>query len=267
MFEPPYSALFELVTVRVTDPALADDLGRAREEYFRHAGEVSEEHFSHELRIQGFVDWYCFDRVLPATGNTPLESACLDPLFSDEQRQALLELSENVHGLFELRKHKDQELRVRDLITRKEHGVSVLQAIPGLERGDIFEARLVPHQGQLHFSPAFLLHPRAVRRQLLKGIKRFLKQGVGTTELVWLLSRMAARAEQYKGLAVNQVYDFDNPPPVSRESRLLCDPASVAQRLSRSVTPLPLPTPSEETLGELPPSADGEEGPVGVESE
>ena len=88
----------------------------------------------------------------------------------------------------------------------------------GLEKGDLFEARLLPHQGRLYFSGAFLYHPRAVRKRILAEVKRLRKQvgkrgSVDVRAFLGRLSRMAFKLERYRNVVVESIYDFSVPEP------------------------------------------------------
>ena len=50
--------------------------------------------------------------------------------------------------------------------------------VAGLEKGDLLEARLLPYEGKLVFSGAFLYHPREARKLILAEVKR-LKKAAG----------------------------------------------------------------------------------------
>ena len=52
------------------------------------------------------------------------------------------------------------------------HEVVERRSLVALAKGDILEARLLPHEGKLHFSRAFVYHPREVRKAILKEAKR-----------------------------------------------------------------------------------------------
>jgi hypothetical protein len=88
--------------------------------------------------------------------------------------------------------------------------------VVALEKGDILEARLLPHEGKLHFSSSFVYHPREVRRAILKEAKRLTLaappgQAPDGDEFLAQLSRMALRLERYRNVRVESIYDFDAP--------------------------------------------------------
>ena len=98
----------------------------------------------------------------------------------------------------------------------------VAERIDGLREGDLFEARLVPWQGRLWFSPAFLFHPRHVCERLEKALGKARKQHAtpALQEIAWTMARMASRAEHYPKVAIDTIYDFAKPPPMVERSPL-----------------------------------------------
>jgi hypothetical protein len=88
--------------------------------------------------------------------------------------------------------------------------------VVALAKGDILEARLLPHEGALQFSSSFVYHPREVRRAILKEARRLTEaappgQGPDGDEFLAQLSRMALRLERYRNVRVESIYDFDAP--------------------------------------------------------
>lgn len=190
------------------------DLLAAKAEYFHLTGEVHEDDKSFEMRMASFLDWYVFDRPNPATGRTPAQE-----LFALRQSEspegedlaAWRDLTETRHGLFEVRKLGKGMLRLRELTSGKDFDVTERRQVAGLEKGDVLEARLVPHAGHLLFSSAFLYHPREGTKALLKEAKRRRKKEPerDPKELVWDASRMALKAERYRQIAIEKIYDFE----------------------------------------------------------
>ncbi len=187
----------------------------ARSRFFAAYGEPHEEDRSYEPRQNGALDAYLYD-YRPAEGApTTLEeflaaeAAGLEP----EAVRAFEDLAQNVHALFEVRRISEGKVRLRDVFTGKDHDVTERRQLVGLEKGDLLEARLLPYQGSLYFSGAFLYHPREARRAILAEVKRRKKAaGRGGTPdvagLLALLSRMAFKLERYRNVRLESIYDF-----------------------------------------------------------
>ncbi len=196
-----------------TQERFKEDVAAARKDFFHlTGGEVFEDDRSVESRLAAFVDWYVFDRPRGETGFTPARA------FVEEQTREMHPtevpiyrgFTETVRGLFELKKFaKNDRLRVRELLADKEYEVFERRALAGLGKGDVFEARLIPFQGDLLFSSAFCYHPRAAKKQIVAEVKR--RRKAGNLEPAPFLNGLLAKAlkfERYRNVAVEAIYSF-----------------------------------------------------------
>lgn len=203
--------LDELIAFASAEPR-KPDLLNAKAEYFRLTGEVFEDDPIFELRMASFLDYFIFDRKNPQTGRTPAEE-----LFERKQAEGAPDaavfrgFTETLHGLFEVRKLGKGTLRLRDLYSGKDSDVTERRQMVGLEKGDILEARLIPFSGYLLFSSAFCYHPRAAVKAIKKEVKRRKKKEPSRTaqDLTFEAARRAVKAERYKQIAVERIYDFE----------------------------------------------------------
>jgi hypothetical protein len=189
----------------------------ARQQHFALHGEPHEEDQSFEARMNGLLDAFVY-AFRPNGVDTTLELFLRDGAadLTTDERAAVREMARGVHGLFEVRRIRPGEIRVRDVFTGEEHDVGERRSAAGLEKGDLIEARLLPHGGRLHFSAAFLFHPRPVRKRILGEAKRRLKAaGKGgqpdVEAFLATLSRMALKLERYRNVRVESIYDFEQP--------------------------------------------------------
>jgi hypothetical protein len=192
----------------------------ARKEHFARYGEPHEEDRSFEVRVNGMLDHYLYDFRPGGGAATTLESfidaqaAALSP----EELQAFRDLASNVHGLFEVRKIVDAAVRLRDVFSGKDHDVTERRQVAGLEKGDLLEARLLPFDGALFFSGAFLYHPREARKPILAQVKR-LKKAAGrgaspdVKPFLATLAQMALKLERYRNVRLESIYDFSGGGP------------------------------------------------------
>jgi hypothetical protein len=191
------------------------ELLRAKGEYFERYGEPHEEDRSYEVRLNAMLDHY-------------LEAEAV--ALGAEDLDAYRALTQNVHGLFEVGRIKSGQVRLRDVLTGRDHEVTERRHVAGLEKGDLIEARLLPFGGELYFSGAFLYHPREARKAILGEVKRMKKgapKGTAPNPETFLarLSRMALKMERYRNVRLESIYDFSpdartftpRPPPRERE--------------------------------------------------
>lgn len=214
MPQPPYFQLFERLLAFATEARFSEELKSARALYVRATGESFEEDASFETRAQAFLDWYVFDRRLGTTEQVPASLFADSPEGAPYARELGL-WARTTHGLFTVEGvGRGGRVDVSNVVTGAEYRVQ--DSFDGARAGDFFEARLVPWEGRLVFSPAFLFHPREIlgrfRKSLVKARKgRYL---AGVQELTWMLARMASRAEHYPRMQRDAVYDFERPPPM-----------------------------------------------------
>ena len=214
MHPSPYQPyLDQLIAFASTEERKADLLA-AKSAYFQRTGEVFEDDKQFEMRMASFLDFYLFDRKRPESGKTPaeelLEQKSRDP--DPEAPAAFRSFAETVHGLFEVRKVKPGTIRLRELFSAKDYDVTERRHTVGLEKGDILEARLIPFDGALVFSAAFCFHPREAAKAIKKEVKRRKKLLPDTppVELTWEAAKRAIKAERYRQIAVEKIYDFES---------------------------------------------------------
>jgi hypothetical protein len=218
--------LLDRLRAWATAPPRNEDLLAARRHHFERHGEPHEEDRTHVVRLDRMLDYYVFD-YRPGGGTLTTierfieaEAAALTP----EEVDAYRALAGTVHGVFEVRRIKDGEVRVRDLFSGTDHDVTERRNTAGLAKGDLIEARLLPYDGKLLFSGAFLYHPREVRKLVLAEVKRLKKAAArgGTIDVpgfVAQLARMALRVERYRNVRLESIYDFENDRTAPRLAR------------------------------------------------
>jgi hypothetical protein len=203
-----------LLSWATAEPRKADLLS-ARKVYFERHGEPHEEDRSFEVRQNAALDFYLFDWRPAAEARTTIERFLESEAasLSEHEREALGDLARSVHGLFEVRKIRDGLVRLRDVFGRKDHDVTERRQVAGLAKGDLLEARLLPFQGGLFFSGAFLYHPPEARKNILAEVKR-LRKAAGKSDppdvdaFLAQLSRMAFKLERYRNVRLESIYDF-----------------------------------------------------------
>jgi len=211
MLQQLHERLLSWATIAPRD----QDLLRAKREHFERYGEPHEEDRSYEVRLNGMLDAYLYD-FRPAGGLGTTLERFLDadaPSLAPDELAAYRALAENVHGLFEVRKIKEGRLRLRDVFSGRDHDVTERRQVAGLEKDDLLEARLLPFEGALLFSGAFLYHPREARKMILSEVKRTKKATPKGTELdvkpfLARISRMALKMERYRNVRLESIYDF-----------------------------------------------------------
>jgi len=193
------------------DPHLLE----ARRRHFERHGEPHEEDQSYERRMNGMLEYYLFDDRPSPGAPTALERFLAGQAGSltPEEQAAFRALGASRHGLFEVTALGHGTVGVRDVFTGQAFEVSERRQVAGLAKGDLLEARLVPHGGELWFTTAFLYHPAEARGRILAEVKR-VKRAAGkhgrpdVEGFLASLSRMAFKLERYRNVRLESIYDF-----------------------------------------------------------
>jgi hypothetical protein len=235
VFAPAYQPLYETVLTFVARPEFRSEVLAGRTEYVRLTGEVFEEDRSFEYRVQAFLDWFIFDRPLAPSGEPPVRAYALESRLPHDVAERYRHLGRTVHGLFQIENVRPDFFDVHNFVTGARYKAARVEQVAGINKNDLFEGRLVPFEGAYHFSPAFLFYPAHLLARVKREISRQRRSGevTGAQELLFTLSRMAGRAEHYRNVELDAIYDFARPPPKIAAKPLRFDSESVAQRLGR----------------------------------
>lgn len=209
---------------------LHDDIVAGKNEYFAATGgEVHEEDACFEQRMQGFFNFYLFDRKGP-DGLTPVERYLRErgATLGGQDKELLMGCTRSRLGLYEyrgrrkfLRRVPKGHVRVRDAITGESFNVLERRQMHGLEEGDVFEARLIPVGDSFHFSTSFTYHPRELHRLILREVRKRKKGGKlpDGRAFCWELEKMALQAERFKNVSIDAIYNFETPFLGQRKAR------------------------------------------------
>lgn len=203
--------LDELFAVASAEERKPDVLA-ARAEFFRLTGEVFEDDRTFEMRMASFLDYYVFDHRSATTHKTAAEEFHAAKLKAGASEASAAEaFTRTLHGLFEVRKVGSGFVRLRELFSDADHDVTERRTMPGLQKGDILEARLLPLAESLVFSPAFCFHPREAAKAIKREVKRRKKKEPDRPpkELVWEAAKRAMKVDRYRQIAVDKIYDFE----------------------------------------------------------
>ena len=196
-----------------------DWLLASRANFFGRYGEPHEEGKSFESRMNGMLDAYLYDFRPDGGEERTIERflASQGAVLSPEELAVFRDLTRNVHGLFEVRRIKPGEIRLREVFSAGDYDVSERRQLVGLSKGDLIEARLLPFEGKLVFSGSFIYHPQAARKQVLAEVKRLKKVAIkeegpiDVPAFMAQLSRMAFKLERYRNVKLESIYDFEAP--------------------------------------------------------
>ena len=107
-----------------TSERFADEILQAKKEYQKHAGELFEDDKSYENRMNAFLEWYTFDRPL-SDQIVPLEKFIEENrnILPAEQMAIYDGFLNNIHGIFILKKIKDDQVVIYNLFDDNNYDV------------------------------------------------------------------------------------------------------------------------------------------------
>jgi hypothetical protein len=190
------------------------DVVAARAEYSAATGEVFDEDRQLELRLAGFLEFYLCDRVAPWAQSTPAQARYRQALKADTASSAAIwrAFTQTWHGLFSVLELLPGRVRLIALGSKSEVEVTERRAMHGLTVGDVLEARLIPFQGTVGFSTAWVWHPHAAAPAIIAEAERRRTGGERERDLVFDCARRALRVDRYRQIAIEKIYDFSVKP-------------------------------------------------------
>ena len=189
--------------------AYYDEIKRAKEHYFSRAFKVAEGSDRYESELNQFFDWYVFERNLEREDLPPLRVFIRDEMrdFPEEKKKIFEALGNSFSSVFELLKIKEDEAVIKDFFDKETYVIEELETPKIFQKGDVFQARLVPLGDSIVFSLAFLFHPKEAKSFLKQEVKKNKKhKGDYKKELMLKLALMKHRSEQYPHIDVTHIY-------------------------------------------------------------
>ena len=104
----------------VTGPQFTDEIYLAKEEYKHIFGEIYEDDPSYESRVDQFLEWYTFDRIIRGKTFTPLVSylEANRENWTPEILESRINLTDNIHGIFVVKKVWKDHLIILNLFDK-----------------------------------------------------------------------------------------------------------------------------------------------------
>ncbi|GJL78240.1 MAG: hypothetical protein NPINA01_12290 [Nitrospinaceae bacterium] len=161
---------------KITRDQYSTDIYEARQDYQKLAGEIYEDDKSYETRMGLFLEWYMFDRVVPEKQLTPLETLIMDHVKGEipEGLKNIEEFTDNIHGLFVIKKIRDHEVVALNLLDDKKYTVRESEGKMVFQKNELFEARIVLNNGAYCFTGNFCFHPKEAMKFIKSEVKRIV---------------------------------------------------------------------------------------------
>ncbi len=206
-------ALDELIawaTARHGDASLVEP----RAEMQALIGEVFDDDRQVELRMAACLEWFVCDRIDTSSGRTPAQARYLEARLRDTPTHArrVLPYIDSVYAVFEVRARGQGRLTLKQLLSETCYTVHESRPLSGVTLGAICEARLIRIDGRCLLTPTVYWHPRQAWPLILKEAKRLHRADQNEQHaFVFQCAARALKAERYRQIAIEKVYDFVAP--------------------------------------------------------
>jgi hypothetical protein len=184
------------------------NLLRAREAWAESAGKVFHDDPLYEERTTAFLEWFALERP-GDDGRVPAEHFLAEETLEDLEGKWAHALSRAHRSLFEVREVTDGHILVDDLLSGNAFAVSERRRLPGIEPGEILEARIVANivtPPEVLFTRAFQFHPREAMVELRRQAVRARSAGEPRATTLFRLLRLRLKALRYGHVAAAKIY-------------------------------------------------------------
>jgi len=164
----------ELLIQTITQDHDSSEILEAKRDYQKLAGEIYEDDKSYEARMGLFLEWYIFDRKIPGKGETPLALLIAqnsEGELSDELKNSQI-FTNNIHGLFIIKKIRDNEVIALNLSDDKKYSVKEIEGKLLFHKNVLFEGRIVFLDGDYYFTGNFCFHPKEAEKFVKSEVKK-----------------------------------------------------------------------------------------------
>lgn len=184
----------------------AEELKRAKSEFWKRVGAPLPGEPLEELRLASFVEWMMFDRRLEGLGRTPAEEYLQrHPELSGDRAEAQLGLTRTLHSIFIIKKRTPAGAWLLDLFSGFKY--NEVKRVPiTLSKGDLAELRLIPAGGDWFATDALCFHPYSARKQIKKLMKLARKDGTPLKELILDLLARNTKYERAPKTVKGKIY-------------------------------------------------------------
>jgi len=185
------------------------ELIRAKKDFFGFIGTVHEEDSFFETYMTAFIEWYIFDRDMTDKDLPPVRLYYRYNFknFTEEDQKIYNDFTKFRHSLFVAKKVTASTLVIHNLYEDKKISIENTFPTAGFNVGDIFDAILVPFQGQWAFTKTFFFHPQEVKSFIIKEVKKTRNLELNVLlKVIMRLRRLRLKMDRYPYVSPSQIY-------------------------------------------------------------
>jgi hypothetical protein len=202
--QPPES-LVALLDGLIQAWGSGDEVVRAREAYEARTAKMHEDDRLYDQRAAAFLEWFVLERPLPEAGVPPVVVTLREERDA-ERRAAWRAWAASHRSLFVIDQLEPGRVVLTDLVAGPVFEVDERRKLPGVNVGDLLEARVVGFEGRIIFGRTFLYHPAAARGAIEARVARLREAGASRVDVVDALAALRLKADRYKHVAPERVY-------------------------------------------------------------
>ncbi len=209
MYDMDFKDCFEKVLAEFGEGQYRPEIEKAKHEFFAISGTVHEDSHYFLERINLFLDWYVFDRHLDNDDLSPLEFYWGRHLssFSSDERDIFEGMRTFVSSVFLVKSVNRERVKVKDLFSGETYNVMDNYVINLVNKGDVFQGRLIPLKDKNIFSKGFCFHPQETIGYIRAEIKKIKNMGhIYHTAFMNRLALMKLKTQEYSHVPVEHIY-------------------------------------------------------------
>jgi hypothetical protein len=208
-----YKGKFERILEEFSTGKYLQEIERAKQEFYSMSGVVHEDNPLHFERINLFLDWYIYERKLDDEDLSPAELFYDRHLndFDEEDRAFYKAVLNSVSSLFLVKTKASTYIRVKDMFVGEVYTVDDGKFIDLVNKGDIFQGRLISLDRVRIFSSGFCFHDQDARAYIDSEIKKLKKLSKEYHySFMMKLALMKVKSKEYYHVPIKDIYT-ENP--------------------------------------------------------
>jgi hypothetical protein len=204
-----YKERFERILEEFSTAKYRQEIEKAKQEFFALSGVVHEDNPLHFERINLFLDWYIYERKLNEEDLSPAQFFYDRNAgkFSKEDGVFYKALLNSISTLFLVKSKMSTYIKVKDMFAGDVYKVNDSNFIDLVNKGDIFQGRLISVDQDRIFSSGFCFHDQDARTYIDAEIKKIrnLPRDYHYSFMM-KLALMKVKSKEYDHVPIKDIY-------------------------------------------------------------
>lgn len=204
-----FKIYFEKVLEQFSSGDYLLQIEKAKGEFFAVSGVVHEDSPLYLERINLFLDWYIFDRTLDNDDLIPviLFYDRYHDRFNSDEEIIYSGMTKSLSSLFIVKRVNDDSVVVKDLFSRKKYKVTDNYVLGLVNKGDVFQGRLIPVKRGYIFSRGFCFHDQDCRNYIESEVNKIRHMAKSYHKSFMMkLALMKVKVEEYSHVPIRDIY-------------------------------------------------------------